>query len=78
MGLTDNQEADVVVGYLVTLPDGFECRLGPDLTRAQNYAVQQRALRIEAMVVRRKITSGDGSAHASDSRCAPPQPELKA
>jgi len=43
----------VVKGWLVTLPDGFECRLGPDETRAQNYAVQQRATSIEPMYVRR-------------------------
>lgn len=65
---------DVVVGYLVTLPDGFECRLGPDLTRAQNYATQQRAVGIEPMVVRRRLMPGAGSAPASGRHCAPPQP----
>jgi hypothetical protein len=45
---------DVVVGYLVTLPDGHECRLGPDLTRAQNYAAQNRALAIEPIYVKRQ------------------------
>lgn len=48
-----DESTGVVVGYLVTLPNGYEARLGPDLTRAQVYAVQQHAARIEPMVVRR-------------------------
>ena len=48
-------QQDLVVGYLVTLQDGYECRMGPDLTRAQNYAVQQHARSIEAMFVRRAV-----------------------
>jgi hypothetical protein len=44
---------DVIVGYLITLADGFQCRLGPDLARAQNYATQQHARSLEPMFVRR-------------------------
>ena len=42
----------VIVGYLVTLPDGYECRLGPDYTRALHYAAQQHG-QIEPMFVDR-------------------------
>lgn len=45
---------DVIVGYLVTLPDGFTCRLGPDKTRAMMYYANQRAMSIEAMYVKRE------------------------
>ena len=31
----------VLKGWLVTLPDGFETRMGLDKTRAENYAAQQ-------------------------------------
>lgn len=44
---------DVLVGYLVVLPDGFQCRLGPDRTRAEIYAAAQHAL-LEPMYVKRK------------------------
>lgn len=47
---------EILVGYLVTLPDGFECRMGPDQARAQNYAVNQRARMIEPMYVWRTFT----------------------
>jgi hypothetical protein len=43
----------VIEGWLVTLPDGHKCRLGPDETRARNYGVQQRAVRVEPMYVLR-------------------------
>ena len=33
--------APVLVGWLVTLPDGFETRFGPDKARADHYAAQQ-------------------------------------
>lgn len=46
-------KALVVKGWLVTLPDGHETRLGPDETRARLYAVQQRAVRVEALFVMR-------------------------
>lgn len=45
---------EVVVGYLVTLPNGYACRLGPDLGRAQHYAAEQRAVSLETMYVRRR------------------------
>jgi hypothetical protein len=45
---------EVVVGYLVTLPDGHECRLGPDRTRAEVYATQNRAALIEPIYVKRR------------------------
>jgi len=44
---------EVVVGYHVTLPDGFVCRMAPDRTRAENYAIQQRAVLLEPMYVKR-------------------------
>lgn len=44
---------EVIVGYLVTHLDGYEARLGPDLALATVYAARQRAVRLEAMYVRR-------------------------
>ncbi len=44
---------EIVVGYLVTLPDRHECRLGPDRTRAEVYAAQNRATMIEPIYVKR-------------------------
>lgn len=43
---------EVLVGYLVTHPDGFEARVGPDRARAELYAVRNRAT-LEPMYVRR-------------------------
>ena len=43
---------DVLVGYLVTHPDGYEARVGPDHTRASLYAARNRAT-LEPMFVRR-------------------------
>jgi hypothetical protein len=43
----------VVVGYLVTLPDGYECRLGPDETRARLYAARNHSGKVEPMYVLR-------------------------
>jgi hypothetical protein len=43
----------VLVGWLVTLPGGHECRLGPDKARADHYAAQQHGT-IEAMFVWRE------------------------
>jgi hypothetical protein len=43
----------VIKGWLVTLPDGHECRLGPDETRARNYAAQNHAT-LEPMYVQRR------------------------
>jgi hypothetical protein len=43
---------DVIVGYLVTLPDGYECRMPADKTRAELYAAKNHAT-IEPMYVRR-------------------------
>lgn len=45
--------AEVVVGYLVTLPGGHECRLGPDRTRADLYAARNHGV-VEEMYVRRR------------------------
>jgi hypothetical protein len=42
----------VVKGWLVTLADGHECRLGPDETRAKLYAAQQHGT-AEPLYVRR-------------------------
>jgi hypothetical protein len=42
----------VLVGWLVTLPNGYEARLGPDKARADHYASQQHAT-LEAMFVMR-------------------------
>jgi hypothetical protein len=50
--------ARIIVGYLVTLPDGYECRLGPDYTRALHYAAQQHG-KIEAMFVERRDKDED-------------------
>lgn len=43
---------DVLVGYLVTHADGFECRLAPDKARAELYAARNHAT-LEPMFVRR-------------------------
>jgi hypothetical protein len=42
----------LVKGYLVTMRDGHECRLGPDKTRAELYAAQNHAL-VEPLFVSR-------------------------
>ena len=47
---------EVVVGWLVTLADGHECRLGPDDTPARIYAAQQHGT-AEPMYVRRAAAS---------------------
>lgn len=46
--------APVLVGWLVTLPDGFETRMGPDKARATHYAAQQHAT-MEPMFVFRPL-----------------------
>jgi hypothetical protein len=46
---------ELTVGYLVTHPDGFEARLGPDRARAEVYLRQHRAMLIEPMYVRRNL-----------------------
>jgi hypothetical protein len=43
----------VLKGYLVTLANGFESRLGPDKGRALTYAMQQRGSRVEPLFVER-------------------------
>jgi hypothetical protein len=48
----------VLKGWLVTLPDGHETRLGPDETRARNYALQQRAIAVEPLFVHRHGAPG--------------------
>ena len=45
---------DVLKGYLVTLPDGYECRMGPDKTRADLYAAANHGT-IEPLFVRRPV-----------------------
>lgn len=63
---------EVVVGYLVTHPDGYEARLGPDETLAQLYAARNRG-RIEPMFVRRSApadsspTADQASVQTSDN-----------
>jgi hypothetical protein len=44
---------EVVVGYLVTLPGGHECRLPPDRGRAEQYAARNHGT-VEPMLVRRQ------------------------
>jgi hypothetical protein len=61
-------DSEVVVGYLITLCDGFECRLAPDLTRAQVYAVRMHARSIEPMYVRRPVVPA--GADDQDGRAA--------
>jgi hypothetical protein len=48
---------DVFKGYLVTHPDGYEARMGPDRTRAELYAAKNHAI-IEELYVRRKLSPG--------------------
>ena len=65
-GPVDTGTVEVVVGYLVTLANGYNCRLGPDLGRAQHYAAEQRAVSMEPMYVRR--APGARSSQAARSR----------
>lgn len=46
--------APVLKGWLVTLPGGFETRLGPDKAKADHYAAQQHGA-IEPMFVFRAV-----------------------
>lgn len=55
-----HDQADVLVGYLVTHPDGYEARLGPDRTRAELYAARNRAM-LEPMFVRRPAARQAGA-----------------
>jgi hypothetical protein len=55
-GPVHEDHALVLVGWLVTLPDGLQTRMGLDKARAVNYATQQHAT-IEAMFVFRAGTS---------------------
>lgn len=48
----NDSAGEVLVGYLVTHPDGYEARLGPDRTRAELYAARNRAM-LKPMFVRR-------------------------
>lgn len=43
---------DVLVGYLITHPDGYEVRMPADRTRAELYAARNHAT-LELMYVRR-------------------------
>ena len=45
---------DVIKGYLVTLPDGYECRMAPDKTRADLYAAANHGT-VEPLFVRRPV-----------------------
>ena len=51
-GMPVHTQVEVVVGYLVTHPDGYQVRMPPDRTRADLYAAQQHAT-VEPMYVRR-------------------------
>ena len=51
---------EVLVGYLVTHPDGYQVRLAPDRTRVELYAVRAHAT-IEPMFVKRAATRQDGA-----------------
>ena len=44
------ERVPVLVGWLVTLPDGFQSRMGLDKARADHYAAQQHGV-IEPMFV---------------------------
>lgn len=46
------QHVEIVVGYLVTHPDGYQVRMDADKTRADLYAARNHAT-IEPMYVRR-------------------------
>lgn len=50
----------VLKGWLVTLADGHECRLGPDETRAKLYAAQQHGT-AEPLYVRRPAPPNSGT-----------------
>lgn len=43
----------VLVGYLITHPDGWQVRMGPDKARADLYAAKQHAI-VEELLVRRE------------------------
>jgi hypothetical protein len=53
-GETDPGTVEVIVGYLVTLADGYEVRFGPTHNLAVNYAIRQRVKPPETMFVKRK------------------------
>ena len=44
---------EVIVGYLVTRPDGYSALIKGDRTRAENYAITHHAVAIEPAFVRR-------------------------
>lgn len=48
---------EVLVGYLVTHPDGYQVRMEPDRTRAALYAARNHAT-LEPMYVRRDAAPG--------------------
>ena len=52
---------EVLVGYLVTFPDGHECRLGPDRTRAEIYAAKQHATLEPTFVIRPTLQKPRGT-----------------
>lgn len=52
---------DVVVGYLVTHSDGSEALIRGDRTRADNYAVTHRGIKVEPAFVRRQQSSQIGA-----------------
>lgn len=56
----NDSAGEVLVGYLVTHPDGYEARLGPDRTRAELYAARNRAM-LEPMFVRRPAARQAGA-----------------
>lgn len=44
---------EIVVGYLVTHPDGYGALIRGDRTRAENYAITHHAVAIEPVFIRR-------------------------
>jgi len=50
--LEQTATVEVIVGYLVTHPDGYQVRMPPDKARADGYAARQHGV-VETMYVRR-------------------------
>lgn len=53
-GAFDEPGHYVLKGYLITLPDGYECRMAPDKTRADLYAAANHGT-VEPLFVRREL-----------------------
>jgi hypothetical protein len=61
---------EVLVGYLVTHPDGYEARVGPDRTRADLYAARNHAT-VEPMYVKRPSSRQAGAGGAIGAAAMP-------